>query len=211
MKRIIGLIIALMLILAIPVYATTEVEDQTDVTTEVVTEVSTESTAELSTTEVIVEWLKSHIEELSVIFTLLLTIFYEVRKHGKLNLSMGVLNNNAVKIAEDSSTTIKKALDEVQDIAEVVNKYKEEFEALLSETRKSAEEKLTLEATLSNIETFLKTSKLAMIEVSNEVAELLVLANIPNSKKDELYARHMKAVHELEAAEEVTSNDGKEA
>ena len=195
MKKIIGIIIALMLILTIPVYAT-----------------GVEAQAELSTTEVIVEWVKTHIEEISVIGTLLATIFYEIKKHGKLNISMGTLNNNAIKIAEDSSATIKKALEEVKDVADVVNKYKEEFQSLLGEVRKSAEEKLTLEATLTHVENFLKTSKLATIELSNEVAELLVLANIPNSKKDELYARHMKAVHELEAVEqeEVTSNDGTE-
>ncbi|MBQ8393843.1 MAG: hypothetical protein IJX51_08795 [Clostridia bacterium] len=194
MKKIIAFMLCLMLILAVPVFATTGSE------------------AEMSTTEVIVEWVKSHIEEISVIGTLLLTIFYEIRKHGKLNGSIGTLNNNAVKIAEDSSATIKQALDEVKDIADVVNKYKEEFATLIEEIRKSAEEKLTLEETLSHVENFLKTSKLATIELSNEVAELLVLANIPNSKKDELYARHMKAVHEIEAAEEVvTSYDNKEA
>ena len=203
MKRIIGFIICLLIVLAIPVCAVEGVEAQTEVSTEVATE--------LSMTEVIVEWVKSHLEELSVILSLIAYAFYEIKKHGKLNLSMGVLNNNAVKIAEDSSATIKKALEEVKDIAEVVTKYKEEFESLLGEVRKSAEEKLTLEATLSHVEGFLKTSKIAMIEVADEVAELLVLANIPNSKKDELYARHMKAVHELEAVEkEVTGNDGKE-
>jgi methyl-accepting chemotaxis protein len=197
MKKILAFalcVILMVTILTIPAYATTE------------------AATELSTTEVVVNWVKSHIEEISVIGSLIMYAFYEIRKHGKLNLSMGVLNNNAVKIAEDSSATIKKALDEVKDIAEVVNKYKEEFEALLGEVRKSAEEKLTLEETLSHVEGFLKTSKIAMLEVSNEVAELLCLANIPMSKRDELYSRHMKAVHELEAVEkEVTGNDGKEA
>lgn len=196
MKRIIGFIICILIVLTIPVCAAEEVE----------------AVAELSMTEVVVEWVKTHIEELFVIIMGILYSYYYKVTSGKLNLSMGKMNNNAIKIAEDSSATIKKALEEVKDVADVVTKYKEEFETLLGEVRKSAEEKLTLETTLAHVEGFLKTSKLAMLEVSNEVAELLVLANIPMSKRDELYSRHMKAVHELEALEqeEVTSNDGKE-
>ena len=51
----------------------------------------------------------------------------------------------------------------------------------------------------------------ANIEFANELAELLCLANIPNAKKDELYAKHVEGVHKLEAAEEVKSDDGNEA
>jgi hypothetical protein len=52
------------------------------------------------------------------------------------------------------------------------------------------------------------------MELANEVAELLVLANIPNSKKEELYSRHLAAVGAIAEAEktEVTINeDGQEA
>ena len=88
-----------------------------------------------------------------------------------------------------------------------MNEYKAEFETVLKEIRKSAEEKKCLEDTLAHVETFLKTAKLATLELSNEVAELLVLANIPNSKKEELYARHKQAVQDLEEAEGVINND----
>ena len=195
MKKILAFMICLILILAVPVYATT----------------GEDAEAELSPTEVVVEYIKENIDKVSVIISLCVYAFYEVKKHGKLNLSMGTLNNNAIKIAESSAETIKSALAEVEDIANVVKTYKEEFAELLGEVRKSVEEKENLETTLTHVEGFLKTAKLATLELSNEVAELLVLANIPNSKKDELYSRHMKAVHELEAAEEVMSNDGKEA
>ena len=167
--------------------------------------------AEVSMTETIVSYAKEHVEEISVIGTLILSIIYEIRKHGKLNGSIGTLNNNAIAIAENSSTTIKVALEEVADIAEVVRKYKDDFEALLQEVRANAEEKQSLETTLANVEGFLKTAKMATLELSNEVAELLVLANIPNSKKDELYARHTKAVNEIQATEEVMSNGGTES
>ncbi len=168
--------------------------------------------SEKSATEVVVSYVKSHIEEISVIGTLLLTIIYEVRKHGKLNGSIGTLNNNAIAVAQNSAETIKAALAGVEGIADVVNKYKDEIESLLGEIRKSAEEKQALENTLSHVEGFLKTSRLATIELSNEVAELLVLANIPISKKEELYSRHRAAVNAIADAEgEVTAHDGEKA
>ena len=196
MKRIIGFILCLLIVLTIPVCATTGAE--------------VEVVAEMSMTEIVVEWVKTHIEELSVILSLIAYAFYNMKKNGSLSLSMGVMNNNAIEIAKANSETVKAALVQMADMALKVEGYKNEFATMIEETRKTVEEKQGLEATLSHVENFLKTSKLAMIEVSNEVAELLVLANIPNSKKDELYARHMKAVHEIEAAEEVMSNDGKE-
>ena len=64
------------------------------------------------------------------------------------------------------------------------------------------------------LENHLKVAKLANTELANEVAELLVLANIPNSKKDELYARHRAAVALIDAAStenEVENDDGEEA
>ena len=61
------------------------------------------------------------------------------------------------------------------------------------------------------METLLKATKLANIEMSNDVAELLVLANIPNAKKEELYARHTQALKQLEEVEkEVNDHEGKE-
>ena len=155
-------------------------------------------------TDIIVEYVQSHIEEISVIATLLLTIFYEVRKHGKLNGSIGTLNNNAVTIAQNSETAIHAALV-------TISEYKGELQTLLADIRKNADEKKSLEETLVEVGTYLKTAKLTTLELANEVAELLVLANIPNSVKDELYARHSKAVQAIKAMEEVMSDDGKEA
>ena len=204
MKKILAIMLCAMLLFVAPTVAFAEGEEAT------VPETTTTEEVEKPMTDIIVDYVKSQIEELSVIGTLILTIVYEIRKHKSLNGSIGTLNNNAIAVAENSANTIKAALTEVGDIAKVVNGYKDEFASLLGEVRKSAEEKKSLEDTLAHVETFLKTAKLATIELSNEVAELLVLANIPNSKKDELYARHTKAVHDLEAAEEVMKNDGKE-
>jgi hypothetical protein len=197
MKRFLVLMLCIMLLMVTPVVAYAAEEG---------------AEVEKSMTEEVVDYVKGHIEELSVIGTLLLTIFYEVRKHGKLNGSIGTLNNNAITVAQNSAETIKTALAGVEGIAEVVNKYKDEIEALLGEIRKSAEEKKALEETLSHVEGLLKTSKLATLELANEVAELLVLANIPVSKKEELYSRHRAAVTAISVAEsEVTAHDGEEA
>lgn len=197
MKRFLVFALCLMLLFAFPV-AAYAAEDGAEV--------------EKTMTEEVVDYVKGHVEEISVIGTLLLTIFYEVRKHGKLNGSIGTLNNNAITVAQNSAEAIKAALAGVEGIADVVNKYKDEIESLLGEIRKSAEEKKTLEETLSHVEGFLKTSKLATIELANEVAEILCLANIPVSKKEELYSRHRAAVNTIAEAEgEVTTHDGEEA
>lgn len=226
MKKILVFMLCVILLCSMPIVVFAEGESTDAVVEEGVV---TESVSEKTVTETIVDYVKSHVEELSVIFTLLLTVFYEVRKHRTLNGSIGTLNNNAITVAEKSETAIKQALgeastiagnsvesikialQEVADIAAVVKGYKEDFEKLLDEVRKNADEKQSLEDILNKVEAFLKTSKLASIELANEVAELLVLANIPNSKKEELYARHTKAVHELAEAEGVIANDGKEA
>ena len=187
MRKIIFILLCVMLLCITPIVAFAE-GDSNDVvettTTETVIEGEASPTEEDEPiTETIISYFKDNIKDFSVIATLIATIIYEIRKHGKLNGSIGTLNNNAIAIVEKSSKTIGDACDKMADMAKAVN----------------------------NVETFLKTARLAMIEMSNEVAELLVLANIPNSKKEELYARHSKAVQALEAMEEVISNDGKEA
>lgn len=223
MKKIIAFILCAVLFCTMPIVAHAEGETAVagatgeSVVTTNPTAVETATEGENSadtgfTTEDIVAYIKSHIEEISVIGTLLLTIFYEVRKHGKLNGSIGTLNNNAITVAENSAAAIKSALAEVEGIAEVVKNYKNEIKELLDEIRKNADEKESLETTLAHVEKLLSTSKLATLELSNEVAELLVLANIPNAKKEELYSRHRAAVDAIAIAEsEVKSDEGTEA
>jgi hypothetical protein len=72
---------------------------------------------------------------------------------------------------------------------------------LLEEIRKNAEEKKSLEDALQEVAQYLKTAKLANVEFADELAELLVLANIPNSKKDDIFNRHRAAVAALAEAE----------
>lgn len=159
-------------------------------------EISVDKTMPDITTELIVGYIKDHFEEISVIVSLLLTAFYNIRKHKQLNQSISATNKNAIAVAENSDLAIQNALTTINGILQ-------EKEA----------EKHRLEQTLHKAVNYIKTSKLANIEFANELAELLVLANIPNSKKDELYSRHIAAVNAIAEAEKTevnTDDDGKE-
>ena len=186
MKKILALILV-MLMMALPIVASAEEVEETVPTTE---EVTVEVTEEISITETVVEWVKTNIEEIAVIFSLVASAFYGAITRRGLNGSIGTLNNNAITIAENSAKAIKDALAEVGDIADVVKNYKDE---------------------INQVNTFLNTSKLACLALSKEVANLILLSNIPQTKKEELYSAHLKMVHELEAAEGVTTNDGEKA
>ena len=183
-----------------------EVIEQENPVVEAPPAVEEPAVVEPTVTERIVEYIKDHFEEISVVITLLLTIFYNVRKHGVLNKSIGALNNNAIIVAENSNTSIQNALATVAG-------YSAKMEEFLAEFRANAEDKAKLEGLLAKAERFIETAKLANVELADEVAELLVLANIPNAKKDELYARHLAAVNAIADAEhtEVIHHDGEEA
>jgi hypothetical protein len=181
MKKIFIIMLCAMLIFALPVVA---YASETVPTEGIVTE-------EVSITETIIDYVKSHIEEILVIVSIFMSAFINNHYRGNLKSSIGKINNNAITIADNGAAVAEKALVKLEEA-----------------TIAMREERQHTEGMISNVETFLETTRLATIELANEVAELLVLANIPNSKKDELYARHMKAV---QALEEVMSNDGKEA
>ena len=157
-------------------------------------------------TETIVGYVKEHFEEISVVVTLLLTIFYNARKHGLLNTSIGTLNNNSVSIAQN-------ALAEVTRVSSIVGEYTEKIESFLAECRANAEDKEKLVGMLAKADAFIESAKMANKELADEVASLLVLANIPTSVKDELMSKHIAAVHAIEAVEktEVIHHDGEEA
>ena len=197
MKRIFAIVICAILLTCVLPVAVFADGEPTDAVESLPTTEKTETI-----TDQIVEYVTNHLEEISVIVTLILTVFYQVRKHGVLNKTIGILNNNAVTVAEDSKIAI-------EGVSSTVTGYKVNIEALLAEFKANAEEKHKLEQTLSEVHTFLKNAKLANLELANEVAELLVLANIPNSKKDELYSRHLAAVGAIADAEktEVIEDD----
>ena len=208
MKKILAFVVcAVLLICAMSVCAFAEGSTT-------VSEISGEKAMFDFSTEDIVEYIKAHFEEISVIIGLVLSAFYNIRKHKLLNRSISATNNNAIAVAENSEHIVAAAVNRMEGISAEVLGYKEAFAALMDEYRVSAEEKKNLEKTLNEAMNYIKTAKLANVEFANELAELLVLANIPNAKKDELYKRHLAAVNTIAEAEktEVIKNEvGQEA
>lgn len=149
------------------------------------------------------EWVLPHLEEISVVITLILTAFYNMRKNKLLNKSIGTMNNNTVAIAESSSNMMSEALNNISSTANIVTQYDARIAALLEAHSSTAADKERLEKELSEIRTYLKTSAESNIEFANELAELLGLANIPNYKKEEIGARHLAAVKSIRTAENV--------
>ena len=211
MKKIIAFVCTILLVCVMPlsVFAEgesvavveTDAEAVTTAPAEKETAAKVENTDDKAmpeiTTEIIVNWVKSHFEEISVIFSLIVAGFYSILKHKQLNRSISATNQNAIVVSENSESAIRNAL-------EMMSNYK----------KVNDEEKKKLEQTLNEAMTYIKASKLANIEFANELAELLTLANIPNSKKDELYSRHISAVKTIDDVEKTEVNtdaDGKEA
>lgn len=178
--------------------------------------VSTDSEALIAgeiTTEDLILWAQENWSPITIFYALGGAAYYYLKDRKKLDKSIGTLNNNAVTISENGTSIATKALEKVQEISNAVDGYVDKMENLLSEVRANEEEKHKLATTLSTVEKYLETSKAANLELSNEVAELLVLANIPNSKKEELYSRHRAAVDALAEAEktEVIAGDEQKA
>lgn len=212
MKKLLAILLCAMLLLgATSIFAfaqeTEAVEPETTVTEDVASEADEPKD---SVVDAIVSYVQAHIEEITVIATLLGGVIYKIAESRRLKGSIGRLNNNAIAVAQNSAKDTQEMIANAMVLVKTVESYKEEMASLLAEVRKNADEKQSLENTLCDVANFLKTSKLATLELSNEVAELLVLANIPNSKKEELYARHKEAVTAIKAAEEVIVNDTKE-
>ena len=151
------------------------------------------------------EWILPHLEEISVIVTLILTAIYNMRKNKVLNKFLGTMNNNTVAIAQNSSDMMSQALTNMQTASGVVTEYDTKITQLLEAYQTTAEDKNRLERELIEMKTFLKTATEANLEFSNELAELLNLANIPNFKKEEIGSRHLAAINALKAAENEVS------
>lgn len=177
-------------------------------------EISSEGEGFDFSTEKIMEYAKAHFEEISVMIGLIVSAFYNIRKHKLLNRSISATNNNAITVAENSDRAVADAVSRMENISAEVAGYKEAFAALLEEYRESEEEKKHLHKTLDEAVHYIKNAKLANVEFANELADLLVLANIPNAKKEELYSRHLAAVNAIaedDETEVIENEGGKEA
>lgn len=210
MKKFIAITMC-MVILLLTFFVTTSAEETTTMEEIVTEEVSvTESEHSWLPFEPTVEGFKGYIdenaEEITVIFSIILYALYFAKYIKKVINAIVTTNNNTVAVSKNSE-------ESMAGMSSVVTQYKEEMASMLAEIRRNHEERAQLETSLAEVSTYLKSTRLANKELGDEIAELLVLANIPNSKKDELYSRHlaaMKAIAEAEGvveAEEVKENE----
>lgn len=220
MKKIFAFILCLMLLCAIPLVAFAEEGETPTTETEVAEEENSTTTEETVTegeilppaetpneeaepnweevkqtvSDKIVNWILHHIEEISVIITLFLTIIYNIRRNRALDKSVGTLNNNAITIAKNSADAMDKA-------SGAVTGYQANIVALLEAFKTTAEDRQRLENEIVELRSFLKTATDANIEFANELAELLTLANIPNYVKEQLGSRHVASINAIIEAE----------
>ena len=210
---------------------------------------------EMTLPEKIVNFLTTNYDSTTLVtfaITLIAYLIYGIKQYKALGGKIGVLNNNAVNIAEKSTKaidatfveakgiaessieTVNKALGEAKEImqaisegnaaaltetlgkaetiAEVVVSFKEVMETFLERIGDIESDKVATREALLEAAKAMEACKKAVIEDGNIVAELLLLANIPNSKKEEIYARHLSAVNAIAETEksEVATDDGKE-
>ena len=153
-------------------------------------------------TDEIAAWFENNYDWLSIVIAIFVNIIYMGRKlFSPLNKNIGILNNNSIAVAEKGSKAATEAAEALKGATEVINGYGEKMALLLDKIEKNEDEKQKLQDALNNTTNYLKTAKLANKALSDEVAKLLTLANIPVSVKDELYAQHLEAVRAIAEAE----------
>lgn len=252
MKKILILMLCAVIFCSFSIVASA---DEVDTTEETEVTTPTEEVPEATLSEKIVGFITAKYDStalISLAITIIAYVIYGLKRYKSLDGKIGVLNNNAVNIAENSSKVIdatyvevknvaeksvgivQEALGEAREImkalsdgnaaaltetlgkaetiAETVVSFKEVMETFLERIGDIESDKVaTREALLKACNT-MEACKKASIEEGNIVAELLMLANIPNSKKEEIYARHLSAVNAIAETEksEVATDDGKE-
>ena len=224
MKKFLAFILCVLIISLIPlaVFAediptgneSTEIETSAESAISAPTEPPVETDKLLS--EMFEEWIVPHLEEISVIITLIGTLFYQIKKNKSFGKNISTLNNNAVTIAEQNANLMAQALVNMQNASGAVTAYDARIAAMLEAYKATAANNERLEKELAEMKAYLKTSAESNIEFANELAELLGLANIPNHKKEEIGARHLAAVKSIKAAEsealaQEATNDGEKA
>ena len=198
MKKLLALSLCILLICALPLAAHADESDGLSAE-KAQTEAAEEAEKGLLLSKRLEEWVIPHLEEICVVVTMIISLICQMKKHKLLSKSMGVMNHNAVTIAEQSSSMMSQALASMENTSCAVAGYDAQIAALLEAHRSAAEDKALLEKELRELKTYLKTATEANLEFSNELAELLNLANIPNFKKEEIGARHLAAVNALAA------------
>lgn len=149
----------------------------------------------------ILNWVKPHIEEISVIITLVFYVIASAKDRKNLNKNMGVMNNNTIAIANNSNEKMTEALALMQTSSDSVVSYDERIKTLLESYNNTLEDNKRFREEYVEMKKYLKASTEANIEFANELAELLALANIPNYKKEEIGKRHVTNVAAIREAE----------
>lgn len=182
MKKIFMVMLCILLLLAVPTVAFAE------------DSVPEETTEEMTITEKVVEYVKANAEGILAVIASIGSAILVKLITSKLSNSVTTLNDNAIEIAKSSDDSLKTTTEKNEAFTAKIQELLEKYE-------KSEEDAKLLTEALAQSEAFIKDAKVAMLEVSNEFAELLLFANIPNAKKEEFFARHKKAVRPLEEAE----------
>ena len=197
MKKFLIVLISVLLILAFSTIAFAE-EAVTEPVTETVTGVGFFDLFIDPSVDKFMDYIGSHVEEISVILTLIFSALLGALKNKQINSSVTTLNNNSVAVANNS-------LESMKGMSAVVEQYKEAMANMLSEIRRNDKERASLEESLAEVSKYLKSTRLANVELANEIAALLVLANIPNSVKEDLHTKHRAAVNAIAEAEREAS------
>lgn len=202
MKKILILIVCLLMVFAFPISAYAE---ELPAENEVVEE---ELTNEIDWVEVkgevsafILNWIKPHIEEISVIITLVFWVINSARDRKKTHKDMAVMNNNTITMANNSNEKMTEALVLMQASSDAVTQYDGRITELLDAFNTIMRENGALRSEFGELKKYLHSSAESNIEFANELAELLALANIPNYKKEELGKRHIASVDAIRMAE----------
>jgi hypothetical protein len=149
----------------------------------------------------ILNWVKPHIEEISVIITLVFYVVASAKDRKNLNKNMGVMNNSTIAIANNSNEKMSEALTLMRASSDSVVSYDERIKTLLESYNNTLEDNRRFREEYVEMKKYLKASTEANIEFANELAELLALANIPNYKKEEIGKRHATNVAAIRDAE----------
>lgn len=188
MKKIFMIMLCALLLFAVPTVAFADSGE------------ATETEENLTITEQIVNYITGNAEEILTMVAALASAVIVKLIGGKLSSSVGTLNNNAISIAKEAS-------DKLDNASKKLEEYEGKMLEFMSKLERSEEEKRLLETNLNSAETFLETAKMAVVNLADELAELLLLANIPNAKKEEIYSMHQEAMKKLKQIEGVINND----
>lgn len=129
-----------------------------------------------------------------------------------VNQALGEAKEIMQALSDGNAAALTETLGKAEAISEVVVSFKEVMETFLERIGDIESDKVATRDALIEATKTMEACKKASLEEGNIVAELLLLANIPNSKKEEIYARHLSAVNAIAETEksEVAEDDGKE-